>query len=117
VLKGRLKMKTIAALVTSLLFTLSFSSFAAEKKSAETCKTQAISEAKNSWPSIVIMMTGRELMAISPRWQKSKTRKTNHNISMYCRYGNIYKGKYRMRFIFLNDCTLMGEEIIEYANP
>ena len=32
-------------------------------------------------------------------------------------WGYIYKGKYRRRFIFLNDCTFMGEEILEYANP
>ena len=36
-------------------------------------------------------------------------------------WGYIYKGKYRMRFIYFNSpvtsCVLMGEEILEYARP
>jgi hypothetical protein len=36
-------------------------------------------------------------------------------------WGYIYKGKYRMRFIYFNSratsCLLMGEEILEYARP
>jgi hypothetical protein len=36
-------------------------------------------------------------------------------------WGYIYKGKYRMRFIYYNSpttaCLLMGEEILEYARP
>lgn len=33
-------------------------------------------------------------------------------------WGSIYKGKYRMRFSYYSslDCTLMGEEILEYAD-
>jgi hypothetical protein len=34
-------------------------------------------------------------------------------------WGSIYKGQYRMRLIYYvsgNDCTLMGQEILEYAN-
>ena len=34
-------------------------------------------------------------------------------------WGSIYKGEYRMRLIYFvsgNDCTLMGQEILEYAN-
>jgi hypothetical protein len=34
-------------------------------------------------------------------------------------WGYIYKGQYRMRFIYAvspaHDCTLMGQEILEYA--
>jgi hypothetical protein len=34
-------------------------------------------------------------------------------------WGNIYKGRYRMRFIYYSspaaNCVLMGEEILEYA--
>ena len=34
-------------------------------------------------------------------------------------WGNIYKGRYRMRFLYYNSpatsCLLMGEEILEYA--
>jgi hypothetical protein len=34
-------------------------------------------------------------------------------------WGYIYKGRYRMRFIYYNSpatgCLLMGEEILEYA--
>ncbi len=36
-------------------------------------------------------------------------------------WGYIYKGRYRMRFIYYNShatsCLLMGEEILEYAQP
>lgn len=36
-------------------------------------------------------------------------------------WGYIYKGSYRMRFIYYNSppasCLLMGEEILEYARP
>ncbi|MET3461212.1 hypothetical protein [Variovorax atrisoli] len=34
-------------------------------------------------------------------------------------WGSIYKGQYRMRLIYYvsgNDCTLMGQEILEYAD-
>ena len=35
-------------------------------------------------------------------------------------WGSIYKGQYRMRFIYYpatgSDCTLMGQEILEYAS-
>lgn len=34
-------------------------------------------------------------------------------------WGYIYKGRYRMRFIYGrigNDCLLVGQEILEYAN-
>lgn len=34
-------------------------------------------------------------------------------------WGSIYKGDYRMRLIYYvsgNDCTLMGQEILEYAS-
>ena len=34
-------------------------------------------------------------------------------------WGNIYKGQYRMRFIYAREpkeCVLMGQEIIEFAN-
>ncbi len=34
-------------------------------------------------------------------------------------WGNIYKGRYRMHFIYAQlpgSCTLMGQEILEFAN-
>lgn len=34
-------------------------------------------------------------------------------------WGYIYKGQYRMRFLYFHqgkDCILMGQEILEYAN-
>ena len=33
-------------------------------------------------------------------------------------WGRIYKGQYRMRFIYAripNECVLMGQEVLEYA--
>jgi hypothetical protein len=35
-------------------------------------------------------------------------------------WGHIYKGQYRMRFIYAQlpqECVLMGQEILEYASP
>ena len=35
-------------------------------------------------------------------------------------WGYIYKGQYRMRFIYARipgECVLMGQEILEYADP
>jgi len=35
-------------------------------------------------------------------------------------WGYIYKGQYRMRFVYFHSggsCVLMGQEILEYANP
>ena len=35
-------------------------------------------------------------------------------------WGHIYKGDYRMRFIYAqikDSCTLMGEEILEASDP
>jgi hypothetical protein len=36
-------------------------------------------------------------------------------------WGHIYKGRYRMRFIFYNSsetrCLLLGQEILEFARP
>ncbi len=35
-------------------------------------------------------------------------------------WGNIYKGQYRMHFIYAlvgGDCLLMGQEILEYGDP
>jgi hypothetical protein len=118
VLKGRFKMKSVIALVASLLFAISFQSFAAEKKSAETCKPQAISEAKKL---LAFYRDNDDRAEIDDHVTPLAKIQNPENKSQYFDvlqvWGNIYKGKYRMRFIFLNDCTLMGEEILEYANP
>ncbi len=111
-------MKTIVAFMTSLLFTISFPLFAAEKKSAETCKPQAISEAKKL---LAFYRDNDDRVEIDDHVTPLAKIPNPQNKSQYFDvlqvWGNIYKGKYRMRFIFLNDCTLMGEEILEYANP
>ncbi|MEN0628327.1 hypothetical protein AAIG33_12920 [Phytobacter ursingii] len=111
-------MKPVIALVASLLFAISFQSFSAEKKSAETCKPQAISEAKKL---LAFYRDNDDRVEIDDHVTPLAKRQNPQNRSQYFDvlqvWGNIYKGKYRMRFIFLNDCTLMGEEILEYANP
>ena len=35
-------------------------------------------------------------------------------------WGNVYKGEYRMRFLYAEisgDCVLMGQEILEHSDP
>jgi hypothetical protein len=82
-------MKSVIALVASLLFAISFQSFAAEKKSAETCKPQAISEAKKLLAFYRDNDDRAEIDDHVTPLAKIQTRKINHNTSMYCRYGEI----------------------------
>lgn len=111
-------MKITATIVPFLLFTLSFPSLAAERKSDLTCKAQALSEAKK----LLAFYRDNDDRAdidhnVTPLAKIQNPENKSHYFDVLQVWGSIYKGKYRMRFIFLNDCTLMGEEILEYANP
>lgn len=111
-------MKISFSIIATLLFSMSFSSFAAAKKSDLTCKNQAITESKKL---LAFYRDNDDRAEVDKDVTALAKMQNPENKSQYYdvlqTWGYIYKGKYRMRFIFLNDCTLMGEEILEYANP
>lgn len=111
-------MKISSCIIATLLFSISCSSFAAAKKSDLTCKTQAITESKKLLAfyrdSDDRAEVDKDVTALA-KMQNPENKSQYYDVLQT--WGYIYKGKYRMRFIFLNDCTLMGEEILEYANP
>ncbi|KEA53418.1 hypothetical protein DT73_08660 [Mangrovibacter sp. MFB070] len=110
-------MKKPIAIITLLLLTISFSSLAKEQESALTCKTQALSEAKK----LLAFYSEDDDRAnidsdVTPLAKIQNPENKSQYFDVLQVWGYIYKGKYRMRFIYFNDCTLMGEEILEYAN-
>lgn len=111
-------MKSFAAIITAVLITLPFHIQAAQQKSAMTCKAQAVTEAKK----LLAFYRDNDDRAdidnnVTPLARMRNPENRAHYFDVLQVWGTIYKGKYRMRFLFLSDCTLMGEEILEYANP
>jgi len=100
----------ISLLVTS-------STYAAMESSSPICKTEAVKQAhkllafyRDNDDRIVIDDKVTPLAKIkNPANEKQL-------LDVLETWGYIYKGRYRMRLIFSSDCTLMGEEILEYAN-
>lgn len=84
------------------------------------CSTDAISQAKRLLAfhfggddRIEIDQSVKELPAIRNPANK------NQKFKVIEVWGYIYKGQYRMRFIYSashGSCVLMGQEILEYAN-
>ena len=94
-------------------------SFSASATQAQQCSAQAVSQARkllafhfdDSGP-ISIEKQVRELPPI-PNPANAKQKFTVLEV-----WGHVYKGQYRMRFIYARmrqDCILMGQEIVEYA--
>lgn len=110
-------MKASIAIITFLLFAISFPSLATEQKSTLTCKTQALSDAKKL---LAFYGDNDDRANIDPDVTPLAKIQNPENKAQYFDvlqvWGYIYKGKYRMRLIYFKDCTLMGEEILEYAN-
>ncbi|AGN85298.1 hypothetical protein BBB57_17805 [Kosakonia sacchari] len=111
-------MKVSTGILTLLLCAITFPSLAAAKQSELTCKAQAITEANKL---LAFYRDNDDRAEVDKDVTALAKMQNPENKSQYFdvlqTWGYIYKGKYRMRFIFLNDCTLMGEEILEYANP
>lgn len=111
-------MKVSTGIITLLLCVITFPSLAAAKQSELTCKAQAITEANKL---LAFYRDNDDRAEVDKDVTALAKMQNPENKSQYFdvlqTWGYIYKGKYRMRFIFLNDCTLMGEEILEYANP
>lgn len=103
------------------VLTLSTLSQAQEIKSSLQCKSQAIQQAAKLLEfhfgpddRIEISEDVKALPSIiNPRNKKQR-------FDVIEVWGYIYKGEYRMRFEYYsghkNECILMGQEILEYAN-
>lgn len=109
-------MKTLTMLTALVLLTASFHTVAAEKKSADTCKVQAMTEAKKLLAFYHDNDDRAEVDSnVTPLMKIQNPENKAQYFDVLQVWGYVYKGKYRMRLIFLDDCTLMGEEILEYA--
>ncbi|MDO6405574.1 hypothetical protein [Pantoea phytobeneficialis] len=106
--------------VFSLVFLLSaFSSYAAGQQSSMTCKDTALKDAKKL---LSFYRDNDDRISIdnkvTPLEKVSNPQNPSQKFDVLEAWGYIYKGKYRMRFSYYSDldCTLMGEEILEYAD-
>lgn len=105
--------------VSAVLILNAFSSFGATEKSSMTCKDNAL---KDSEKFLSFYRDNDDRISIDNKVTPLKKIKNPQNPSQQFdvleTWGYIYKGKYRMRFIYYPgaDCALMGEEILEYAN-
>lgn len=96
-----------------------FNSYAANEKSSTTCEKIALKDAKKL---LSFYRDNDDRMTIDEKVTPLHKMKNPQNASQIFdvleTWGYIYKGKYRMRLIYSTelDCTLMGEEILEYAD-
>jgi hypothetical protein len=110
---GNRKMKN---LILSMILLLSSPAYAAP---AHPCSADAVERAKK----LLALHFGQDdRIEIDPSVSVIKPIKNPASKSQIFDvlevWGNIYKGQYRMRFIYARqqkECVLMGQEIIEYA--
>lgn len=92
------------------------STYAAMESSSLACKTEALKEAHKL---LSFYRDNDDRIAIDDKVTPLAKIKNPANekqlFDVLETWGYIYKGRYRMRLIFSADCTLMGEEILEYA--
>lgn len=114
----------LIALVSLLLLSLSNFSIAAESSTKSSpsipCASNALAQAKkllafhsNNDKRIAIDQKVNKLSPIKNPAGKGK-------FDVIEIWGYIYKARYRMHLIYAqipNECVLMGQEILEYANP
>jgi hypothetical protein len=100
-----------------LMFVLSGQAYAAP--ASHRCSTDAVEHAKKL---LELHFGLDDRMAIDPSVSILKPIKNPAKPSQIFEvlevWGNIYKGQYRMRFIYakeLKECVLMGQEILEWA--
>lgn len=93
------------------------SSYAAVQTSSLTCKQDALNASQKL---LAFYRDNDDLIAIDDKVTPLAKIKNPANAKQFFdvleTWGYIYKGKYRMRLLFSSDCTLMGEEILEYAS-
>lgn len=107
-------------IAVSLAIMLSaFNSYAAVTNSSMTCEKNALEDAKKL---LSFYRENDDRITIDEKVTPLHKMKNPQNPSQIFdvleTWGSIYKGKYRMRLIYSPelDCTLMGEEILEYAD-
>ena len=84
------------------------------------CESEAISRAK---PLLTLHFGEDDRIQIADKAKELPSIRNPANskqrFKVYEVWGFIYKGEYRMRFIYyasaVSGCTLMGQEILEYA--
>lgn len=110
-----LKLKNIVA---AALMVTAFNSFGAAEASSMTCKGNALKDAKKL---LSFYRDNDDRMSIddkvTPLAKIKNPQNASQKFDVLETWGYIYKGKYRMRFMYYPDadCALMGEEILEYA--
>ena len=93
--------------------------FSAEKNSSMECKKNAVSDAKKL---LSFYRNDEDRMEIDDNVKPLPKIKNPQNhaqeFDVLETWGYIYKGKYRIRLTYYSsiDCTLMGEDILEYAS-
>ncbi|WP_414148709.1 hypothetical protein ACMGGR_09255 [Erwinia sp. BNK-24-b] len=112
-------MKKIKNVVALSLILAAFNSWGAAEKSSLTCKDSALKDAKKLLSFYRdnddrIMIDDK----VTPLPRIKNPQGGTQKFDVLETWGGIYKGKYRMRFTYYvdGDCTLMGEEILEYAD-
>lgn len=106
------------AVALSLILTM-FNAWGATEQSSLTCQGSAIRDAKKL---LSFYRDNDDRISVDKKVTPLAKIKNPQNgmqkFDFLETWGYIYKGKYRMRFIYYSDvdCLLMGEEILEYAN-
>lgn len=112
-------MKNIKTVVVLSLILATFNTWGAMEKSSLTCKNSAVKDAKKL---LSFYRDNDDRISIdekiTPLAKIKNPQGGTQKFDVLETWGYIYKGKYRMRFMYYPDvdCTLMGEEILEFAN-
>jgi len=112
-------MKNIKTAVALGLILATFNSWGAMEKSSLTCQDSALKDAQKL---LSFYRDNDDRISIdkkvTPLAKIKNPQDGTQKFDVLETWGYIYKGKYRMRFMYYSDvdCTLMGEEILEYAD-
>lgn len=104
-------------LLPFLLLAYASNSVAATGVSSLTCKKEAINESKRL---LSYFRDNDDRIEIDGDVKPLSKMQNPANKSQYFdvleTWGYIYKGRYRMRITLFKDCTILGEEVLEFAN-
>ncbi|RRZ95774.1 hypothetical protein [Erwinia sp. 198] len=112
-------MKNLKTAVALSLILATFNSWGAIEKSSLTCQDSALKDAKKLLSFYRDNDGGISIdKKVTPLAKIKNPQGGAQKFDVLETWGYIYKGKYRMRFMYYPDvdCTLMGEEILEYAD-
>ncbi|MCD9033448.1 hypothetical protein LDO32_17175 [Luteimonas sp. Y-2-2-4F] len=93
---------------------------AAERAAAPACAAEALAQAEKL---LAFHVDGDDRAAIEPEAKTlpplANPAAPGQRLSVVEVWGNVYRGRYRMRFLYAGEgataCTLLGQEILEYA--